>query len=217
MFSAFVTTPSDPEFMQTEEERSAALEPGTLQYLHPGEAITFAEPPRVTEVYSEFYYRELCNIAASLGLTYESISADTSRSNYSSSRLAAINARRRAEALQFGVIIPQFLMPLWRRWIEIAIALGQMPGGDLAQNRADFLRCAWHPPAWPAADPAKEMTATLAALSAGLKSRTQAAAELGSTSKRSTEKSPLMPRALHAWASSSARRQLPQPQRNNHA
>lgn len=180
MFSAFVTTPSDPsEFMQTEEERFAALEPGTLQYLHPGEAITFAEPPRVTEVYSEFYYRELCNIAASLGLTYESISADTSRSNYSSSRLAAINARRRAEALQFGVIIPQFLTPLWRRWVEIAIALGQIPGGDLAQSRGDFLRCAWHPPAWPAVDPAKEMTATLAALSAGLKSRTQAAAELG--------------------------------------
>ena len=180
MFSAFVTTASDPsDFMRTEEERFAALEPGTLQYLHPGETISFAEPPRVTEVYSEFYYRELCNIAASLGLTYESISADTSRSNYSSSRLAANNARRRSEALQFGVIIPQFLAPLWRRWVEIAIALGQIPGGDLAQNRADFLRCAWHPPAWPAVDPAKEMTATVAALSAGLKSRTQAAAELG--------------------------------------
>jgi lambda family phage portal protein len=180
MFSAFVTTPSDPaEFIRTEEEKFAALEPGTLQYLHPGETITFAEPPRVTEFYSEFYYRELCNIAASLGLTYESISADTSRSNYSSSRLAANNARRRSEALQFGVIVPQLLAPLWRRWIEIAIALGQIPGGDLAQNRADFLRCAWHPPAWPSVDPAKEMTATLAALSAGLKSRTQAAAELG--------------------------------------
>jgi lambda family phage portal protein len=155
------------------------LEPGQLQMLDDGEDITFSAPADVGGNYESFQYRTLLQVAAALGLPYANLTADMLKANYSNTRAALLEFRRRIEAFQHSVIVYQMCRAVWARWMDMAVLSGQLALPDYEQRRADYLDCNWLPPRWDWVDPLKDIRAETLAIQSGFKSRTQAIGERG--------------------------------------
>jgi lambda family phage portal protein len=155
------------------------LEPGQLQMLDDGEDITFSAPADVGGNYESFQYRTLLQVAAALGLPYANLTADMLKANYSNTRAALLEFRRRIESFQHSVIVYQMCRAVWARWMDMAVLSGQLALPDYEQRRADYLDCNWLPPRWDWVDPLKDIRAETLAIQSGFKSRTQAIGERG--------------------------------------
>ncbi len=121
----------------------------------------------------------MLQVAAALGLPYANLSADMLKANYSNTRAALLEFRRRIEAFQHSVLVFQLCRAVWARWMDTAVLSGDLDLPDYEQRRADYLDCSWLPPRWDWVDPLKDIRAEINAIEAGLKSRTQAIAERG--------------------------------------
>ena len=183
MFVGFVRRP-ERELDNTADrddqgEPLLPLEPGQLQMLDDGEDITFSAPADVGGNYESFQYRTLLQVAAALGLPYANLTADMLKANYSNTRAALLEFRRRIESFQHSVIVYQMCRAVWARWMDMAVLSGQLALPDYEQRRADYLDCNWLPPRWDWVDPLKDIRAETLAIQSGFKSRTQAIGERG--------------------------------------
>jgi lambda family phage portal protein len=122
-------------------------------------------------MYTEFMRVQLRAIAAGLGITYEQLTGDLERVNYSSIRAGLLEFRRRCEQFQHQVMVFQFCRPVWRAWIEAAVMAGAINARDYARNRDAYLDVEWRPPSWDWVDPLKDMNAEVVAVRAGFKPR----------------------------------------------
>lgn len=152
-----------------------SLEPGVVRRLPPGYKITFNNP-QAAQQSIEFLTANVETIAAGLGVPAFMVSANVSRANYSSLRAALITFKASLEALQYNVIVPQLLAPIWRRW---ALTESLRTGAD-----SDATEAEWRFPAMPEADPLKQVQATVALLEAKLMSRAEAIAARGESIER---------------------------------
>ena len=183
MFVGFVRRP-ERELDNTADrddqgEPLLPLEPGQLQMLDDGEDITFSAPADVGGNYESFQYHTLLQVAAALGLPYANLTADMLKANYSNTRAALLEFRRRIESFQHSVIVYQMCRAVWARWMDMAVVSGQLALPDYEQRRADYLDCNWLPPRWDWVDPLKDIRAETLAIQSGFKSRTQAIGERG--------------------------------------
>ncbi|MBX9635180.1 MAG: phage portal protein, partial [Magnetospirillum sp.] len=117
--------------------------------------------------------------AAALGVPYAYLSNDMLKANYSNSRLALLEFRRRIDAWQHAVMVYQLCRAVWQRWMDTAVMAGALDIKGYEPNRAGFIACSWLPPKWDWVDPLKDARAEIEQIEAGLKSRTQALAERG--------------------------------------
>ncbi len=189
MFAAFITenNPEDPVIGskpgEGEKDASGAplagLEPGSMVKLLPGEDVKFTEPGDVGGMYTEFMRVQLRAIAAGLGVTYEQLTGDLERVNYSSIRAGLLEFRRRCEQFQHQVMVFQFCRPVWRAWVEAAAVAGEIDPFDFAKNRNQYLDVEWRPPSWDWVDPLKDMNAEVVAVRAGFKPRSAVINEMG--------------------------------------
>ena len=131
------------------------------------------------QTYEPFQYRTLLQVSAALGVPYAYLSNDMLKANYSNSRLALLEFRRRIEAYQHAVIVWQLCRQVWARWMDTAVIAGALDLPDYDQRRREYLACGWLPPKWDWVDPLKDARAEIEQIDAGLKSRTQALAERG--------------------------------------
>jgi lambda family phage portal protein len=182
-FAGFIRRP-EPEFTEGLEENEhkeplKPLEPGLLQPLADGEDITFASPADVGGNYEAFQYRTLLQVSAALGMPYANLSMDMVKANYSNTRAALLEFRRRVEAFQHSVMVYQLCRPVWARWMDAAVLSGAVSLPDYEAKRREYLDCAWLPPRWDWVDPQKDIRAEIEAIDAGLKSRSQAISERG--------------------------------------
>lgn len=152
-----------------------ALEPGVVRRLPPGYKISFSNP-QAAQQSIEFLTASIEEIAAGLGVPAFMVSANVSRANYSSLRAALITFRAWLEAIQFNIIVPQLLMPIWRRWALTESLRGEADADSVAPE--------WRFPAMPEADPLKQVQATVAQLNAKLVSRAEAIAARGESIER---------------------------------
>lgn len=185
MHALFITTPAPAEPLDAAEgrdendERTIDLQPGQIMMLEPGEEVQTSAPADVGETYEPFQYRTLLQVSAALGVPYAYLSNDMLKANYSNSRLALLEFRRRIEAYQHAVFVWQLCRQVWARWMDTAVFAGALDLADYDRRRRDYLACAWLPPKWDWVDPLKDARAEIEQIDAGLKSRTQALAERG--------------------------------------
>ncbi|MDX9862019.1 MAG: phage portal protein [Rhodospirillales bacterium] len=185
MYALFVTTPAPGEpFDMAEEtgadgERTMDVQPGQVVMLEPGEEIQTSAPADVGGSYEAFQYRTLLQISAALGVPYAYLGNDMLKANYSNSRLALLEFRRRVEAWQHSVMVYQLCRRVWQRWMDVVVFSGALEIADYEARRADHLACSWLPPRWEWVDPLKDARAEIEQIEAGLKSRSQAIAERG--------------------------------------
>ena len=184
MHALFITTPAPAEPFDVAEseadgERVLDLQPGSVTMLEPGEEIQTSAPADVGQTYEPFQYRTLLQVSAALGVPYAYLSNDMLKANYSNSRLALLEFRRRIEAYQHAVMVFQLCRRVWTRWLDMAVMAGALDIVDYERSRRDHVACSWLPPKWDWVDPLKDARAEIEQIEAGLKSRTQALSERG--------------------------------------
>lgn len=136
------------------------LEPGMIEILPPGKDIKFATPPGA-DGSSEFVVETLRAIAGAYGISYESLTNDYSRVNYSSGRMGWIEMSRNIDQWRWQVLIPQFCQPVWDWFAEAA---------GIAGTALDGLRVEWSAPRREMIDPTREIPALIHAARGGLMS-----------------------------------------------
>ncbi|RBI69901.1 phage portal protein [Roseovarius sp. TE539] len=183
MYAMFVTSPAPetPLAPPEDEAGDAGLEvsPGQIVRLDPGEDVTVGQPADSGATYEPFQYRTLLQISAALGIPYPYLANDMVKGNFSNSRLALIEFRRRVSAWQHSVMVYQLCRPVYARWMDAAVLSGALALPDYEANRSRLLTADWLPTKWDWVDPLKDANAEIAQIEAGLKSRTQAIAERG--------------------------------------
>jgi lambda family phage portal protein len=180
MYAMFVASPApeNPLAPLDDEEMPASVEisPGQIVRLDPGEDVTVGQPADSGATYEPFQYRTLL---AALGIPYPYLANDMVKGNFSNSRLALIEFRRRVSAWQHSVMVYQLCRPVYARWLDLAVLSGALPLPGYEAKRPRMLVADWLPTKWDWVDPLKDANAEIAQIEAGLKSRTQAIAERG--------------------------------------
>lgn len=149
-----------------------AIQPGTYQYLNPGEKFSSYNPQRPGTTFDPFVVRILRAIAGSMGISYEMIVKDFSRMNFTSSR-AKLGEVRRGLLTEQDLLIVRWCRPAWETVQREAIVSGKVPmfpqmaSGDLQR----FLSARWIRPALGWIDPVKEVAASASAIAENLSTR----------------------------------------------
>lgn len=144
------------------------FQPGGIAYLKPGQDVRFATPPAVTD--ASFSERALRYTAAGLGVTYEDLTGDYSRVNYSSARMARIAAWANVTGWREHMLIPQMCAGVWCWAMELVAALEQWP---------EVPGATWAAPPMAILEPDKEGLAYLRLVRIGAMTWGQMVRELG--------------------------------------
>lgn len=165
-FAAFVLSSEDTE---DDSEHYEALEPGIIEHLTGTESVEFANPPSVGD-YDGYSSRLLQGIAAGYGITYEMLTMDYSKVNFTSGRMAKIDVTNNFRSWQYNMIVPQLCQPVWRWFISAAIIMGKLDkpiGADWTAPRVQQL------------DPTKETDAQIKRIKSGLATISETLREMG--------------------------------------
>ncbi len=135
------------------------IEPGTVADI--GDAdIVFANPSSQSS-FQEVHVAAMQAMAAGAGLTYDQLTGDLSRANYSSLRAGKIEFRRLIEQLQWNLLAPRMVQPIVRRFTDRALLAGMLP-----QRRGGYPVDLIMPANEPI-DPKKDMEADILAVRTG--------------------------------------------------
>lgn len=144
------------------------LQPGMIMHLRPDEDISFGSPGRPNSAAEPWISLMLRGIAVGTGLSYETVSRDYSKTNYSSNRASQLEDRRRFRAWQL-MLKHRLCNPVWYRFCEAAAVIGrpEFPNmADLLDNREKAVPVEHQATGWEWVDPVKEQSASEAAVKA---------------------------------------------------
>lgn len=138
-----------------------------IPHLYPGEKFELKAAEHPNAAFSAFEEGVLRHIAGGFNLTYEQLSRDYSKTNYSSARAAMLEAWRFFTGRRHS-IAGKAATAYYAAWLEEAIDKGEVPlpdgGPDFYDARAAYTRCKWIGPGRGHIDPLKEENATTIAL-----------------------------------------------------
>lgn len=137
------------------------FEPGMFGYARGGKDIKFNTPTSIGG-YNEYKVSQLRTIAAGYRVPYELLSGDLSQVNFSSGRMGLLEFRRFVRAIQWQMLIPMMLQPIWGWFCEAAYLAGRIDTPTIAVE--------WSPPAFEWVNPVDDVAAQLTALRSGLRS-----------------------------------------------
>jgi len=140
--------------------RIETMTPGMIAYLDQGEELQTVSPSSSVQ-FEAVLKATWMTIAAGAGITYDQLTGDLTRANFSSLRAGKIEFRRLIEQFQWHTLIAMFLEPLWDRWCEAAMDAGILP------RRDDGYPVEWIMPANEPIDPMKDMQADILAVRSG--------------------------------------------------
>lgn len=200
ILAAFIESPFDPglveqgfasgnEFEKYQASRTAfhknsrlALGGVKIKHLFPGEKFTMNAATRPNGAFEPFEMAVLRKVSAGLGLSYEQLTNDWSKVNYSSARAALLEIWRGFTARRVN-FTQRFCTPIFAAWFEEALDRGvlRLPKGapDFYQARAAWCRCQWIGPARGWVDPTKEAQAAVMRIDGGFSTLQQECAEQG--------------------------------------
>lgn len=160
-----------------------------IPHLYPGTKLDMLSPGKGGPLGQEFEQSLLRYIAASIGVSYEQLSRDYTKTNYSSAR-AAMTETWKFMMARKKMIADRFATIMFRLWLEEAVNSGQIeaakrPGLEIYTNKRlnlnfDALsRCDWIGASRGQIDEGKETEAAIARINAGLSTAEDELARLG--------------------------------------
>lgn len=158
--------------------RIQGLEPGMVEYLGTGESINVVDPKRPGDGFAPFLEGVLRLIGVSIGLPYELILKDFSKTNYSSARAALLEGRRHFINWR-SWFSKKFCQPIWELVLEEAYLRGELDAPNFDRFRAEYCRCQWIGGAWGWVDPVKEVDSSKKATDYGLSTLAEECAAQG--------------------------------------
>jgi lambda family phage portal protein len=153
----------------------AALEPGTMQELLPGESVRFSEPPDAGAGYSDFTRQQYQGVAAGTGLPYELLTGDLRGVSDRALRVILNEFRRHCQQRQWHILIPQFCRKVRAAWADAAVIAGILGGAEGREAR----RVTWVPQGWAYIHPTQDVQAQQIAVESGFTSRSRVITERG--------------------------------------
>lgn len=151
------------------DEQITRLSPGMVHYAEYGDDVKIVDPNRGQDVFGVFSENILRLIGASIGLPYELVLKDFSKTNYSSARAALLEGRRVFTFWRswFG---DSFCKPFYELVLEEAYYRGYFKVPRFFEFFDEYCRCAWLGSGWGWVDPVKEITASKLAIDYNLSS-----------------------------------------------
>ncbi|WP_288845410.1 phage portal protein [uncultured Alistipes sp.] len=167
-FAAFVLGSEDMG-MEDDNRGIERLQPGIIEHLGNAESVEFANPPSVAD-YDAYAGRILQGVAAAYGITYEMLTMDYSKVNFTSGRMAKIDVTTNFKSWQYNMIVPQICAPVWDWFIKACIIAGKLSTPITAD---------WTAPRIQQLDPVRETDAQIKRIQAGLATIGETLREMG--------------------------------------
>lgn len=167
-FSVFVIG-EDETNKNSDNTPLESLEPGVIEHLSSGEQVEVANPPSVAD-YEPYSTRILQGIAAAYGITYEMLTMDYSRVNFTSGRMAKIDVTTNFRSWQYNMFIPQICAGVWEWFINACLITGKL---------REPIKADWTAPRVQQLDPVKETDAQIKKIRAGLATWSETIRETG--------------------------------------
>lgn len=177
-----ITTPEDgADWGEEQADGSFEMEtePGVFKRLNPGEELQFPSPSAPNPAMDPFMCYMLREVAAGIGISYESLSGDYSKSNYSSSRMGLLDSRDIWRFYQWW-FIRDFRERVHKLWLAQAMLAGAIKSVGIeayAVNPRKFEAVRYKPRGWTWVDPTKEVAAYETAIKAGFTTLTDVIAQ----------------------------------------
>lgn len=189
MIAAFIETPlsgeqiaelfgSAKEYVEARQGWDVQLEGASVIPLYPGDKLNAFTPTRPNSAYQAFVEAVLRYISTGLNMPYELLMKDFSKSNYSSSRAAMLEAWRYFMAMREW-LATHWASPIYELWLEEAVNRGEVEAPDFYENRAAYLACRWVGPGRGWVDPVKEAQGARERLAIGVSTLERECAEQG--------------------------------------
>jgi lambda family phage portal protein len=177
----FIETEQDPVNLmdlETETHRyimEDTIDPGMIMVLKSGEKVHNLVPNFPTPQLEPFVFMLARRIGAAVGVSWQTVLKDWSKSTYSSARTQLLDERQEYKRLR--VLFQDLLTWEWKAVLEGA----QMAGEPrmVGVTPEDLDKVAWIAPGWQWVDPDKEAKAVAAMLETGLTTFQIEAAKLG--------------------------------------
>ena len=164
------------------DETAIKLNNVRVSHLFPGDKLALTQPTRPNSNFEAFEGAVLRHFAAGTGQTYEQVSMDWSKSNYSSARAALLEYWRGATARR-GLFVENFVRPIYLAFLVGQFLAGTLktPKGvpDIFDAPAAWTRARWIGPARGWVDPTKEAQGAILRLDGELSTLQIEAAEQG--------------------------------------
>lgn len=165
-----------------QDTRYQEFEPGQVMYGGPGEKPHVLKNERPGNTFSAFVETILRGVGASVGMPYEVIAKDFSKTNYSSARAALLEAWR-VYMLYRTWMERHLCQPVWAMVLEEAWLRGELTlptgGPDFYDGLNEYTNASWIGPAKGHVDPIKEAKANELLLDKGVLTLSDWSAELG--------------------------------------
>jgi lambda family phage portal protein len=136
----------------------AGMQGGAILPLMPGDDVHSHIPARPASAFGTFTEHMARHIGVAVGLPYELIMKDFSKTNYSSARAGLLEAWRYFLAFR-RFFTEQWTQPVYELWLEEAINAGVVDAPDFYSNRFAYSRAKWLGPGRGWVDPVKEVEA----------------------------------------------------------
>lgn len=172
--ACFVMVVTDSQKMVSANKSAAydpidRMTPGMIEHMPYGKDVKFSQPP-TTEGTAEYATTVLRSIAIGYNVTYEALTNDYSRVNFSSGRMGWLEFARNVQSWQDNIMITMLCEGVFE-WFQDGL---RIMGGYSEQ-----LDVTWTTPKREMIDPKKEGDALLALISGGLMARQEALRQLG--------------------------------------
>jgi len=169
-----------PETETATNARIQEVEPGMVGYHNTGESINVVDPKRPGDTFPSFMETVLRLIGVSLGLPYELLIKDFSKTNYSSARAALLEGRRMFTNWR-NWLSRKLCQPVWELVLEEAMLRGifRVNRYEFYENKPEYCRAVWIGGGWGWVDPTKEAEAAKMAVDYGLSTMAEEAAAQG--------------------------------------
>lgn len=168
------------------QQRIEQFEPGMVAYLRDGQDIRFNNPP-AHGGYREYKTSELQTIASGIGVPYEMLASDMSLVNYSSFRGSTLGFRNLIDALRWTCLIPLHCQPIRKRFIDLLVLLGKIPGKLANDATINLYSTDWISPKWESVDPLKDSRAQIERIRSGTETLFQAISANGGDPRKQLE------------------------------
>lgn len=153
----------------------AALMPGIVQELEPGQEMQFANPPEAGTTYSDYMRTQHLGTAAASGIPYEIFSGDIKEVSDRTLRVLINEFRRLAEQRQWQIVIPMFCQPCVEWFAQAALLVGKIT----VEEVEDVRRCEHAPHGWQHIHPVQDPQGKKLEVEAGFRSRSSVIGERG--------------------------------------
>jgi lambda family phage portal protein len=154
------------------------ITPGMSEVLPPGVDAKYLDPKHPNQAFDSFSRSLKKEIAAGLGLSYNSLYSDFENTSFSSMRAAFISERAFYRKIQ-ALIIEKVLVPIFESFIDAAVLSGKLKLEAVLGSYDYYKDCEFTGKAYEFSNPVAEAEAQKIVVDNRLMSRTQICAERG--------------------------------------